>query len=145
MTAAPDLGLKVFPRHLGTWEGTYTYLTPDGQLLDRHRCRLSFKLEGNRWHQYNHYEWEDGRVQDIYFPGEFRDGVLYFDTDRIKGHAWESGENTIELTWVYKNNPKVGLIEIITLWDDTHRSRVWQWFNGTTIEKLTVISETKVA
>lgn len=135
----------VFARHLGAWEGTYTRIdAKTGEVLDRHKSRLSCSRDGSRYHQKNCYTWDDGRVVEYEFDGEFRDGVLYFDTPRLIGESVEADDKTIILTWVYRDEPENGYSEIITLESDDHRCRTWQHFENGDFAKLTVIDERKV-
>jgi len=41
-------------RHEGVWEGTFTHMSPDGVVIDKHACRLDIKLDGNRSFDLNH-------------------------------------------------------------------------------------------
>lgn len=149
MTAAREAKLKAFPvfaRHMGVWEGTYTRIdTKTGQILDRHRSRLTCKIldDGSYWQQ-NEYFWDDGRTEVKQFPGEFKDKVLHFDNERLLGDAYEVDQNTICLFWINKNEPGVRYAEIISLESDTHRCRVWQHFENGEFTKVTVIDEKKV-
>lgn len=136
----------VFDRHLGVWEGTYTLLDArTGEVLDRHNSRLTCKIDGDQWWQRNEYTWDDGREEIKEFGGLFQDGKLLFDTPRLQGEAVEADDITIVLRWVYSHEPDNGYSEIITLVDDTHRSRTWQHFENGAFAKLTVIDERKVA
>ncbi|MEM7586277.1 MAG: DUF3598 family protein [Acidobacteriota bacterium] len=136
----------VFDRHIGVWEGTYTLIDrQSGQVLDRHKSRLSCSIDGTKWSQRNEYTWDDGRTEVKEFDGDFRDGKLLFDTPRLKGEAVEADEKTIVLRWIYTHAPQDDYSEIITLVDDTHRSRTWQHFESGAFAKLTIIDERKVA
>lgn len=150
MTAAKEAKLKEFPvfaKHMGVWEGTYTrFDTKTGKILDRHRSRLTCKIleDGTYWQQ-NEYLWEDGRTEVKQFPGEFREGALRFDNERLRGEAYEVDANTIFLFWQNKNEPNTRYSEIITLESDNHRCRVWQHFENGEFTKITVIDERKIA
>ncbi len=139
--------LKVFPRHVGVWEGTYTRLDAAGAVLDRHASRLVQTLEdGYKWTQKNTYVWPDGRTATFVFPGEFTpDGRLIFDTPRIRGYAWETGEDNAVLTWEYVDEPGTRLWELISLTEPGHRVRTWQHTRNGQFEGLTVIEERKIA
>ena len=136
----------VFQRHLGVWEGTYTLMdAKTGEVLDRHKSRLTCKIDGDQWWQRNEYTWDDGREEKKEFGGLFKDGKLLFDTPRLVGEAVEADDITIVLRWVYTHAPDDRYSEIITLVDDHHRSRTWQQFENGDFAKLTVIDERKVA
>lgn len=142
------MNLRLFPKHLGIWEGTYTRIAPDGQRLDRFRSRLSIRmLDGYRYHQVNEYFWDDGHTElhDFGVSSFNEDGVLLFDNPRILGKAWET-ENSVVLTWSYKDRPGSNLYEIIDLIGpkQEHRIRVWKWSFNDDFEGLTMIDERKV-
>ena len=137
----------VFARHMGTWEGTYTLMdAKTGEILDKHNSRLTCEIreDGSYWQQ-NEYMWEDGKTETKQFPGEFSDGALRFNTERLKGESFEVDDNTIFLTWINKHEPGFGYSEIITLESDTHRCRTWQHFENGEFAKLTVIDERKIS
>ena len=141
--------MKLLARHEGEWEGTYTHIDPDGTILDRHRSRLSCRFpedEGEyAYRQINTYTWDDGREEIINFPATYADGQIWFDTERIRGHAWEIDDNTIVLTWVYKAQPDIYLYEMIQLSQNGRdRARTWHWFENDRIVKRTLINEQRV-
>ncbi|MCS6874355.1 MAG: DUF3598 family protein [Pyrinomonadaceae bacterium] len=149
MSAVKEARLKEFPvvaKHIGVWEGTYTRMDArTGQILDRHRSRLTCKIldDGSYWQQ-NEYFWDDGRTEVKQFPGEFKGKALHFDNERLIGDAYEVDPKTICLFWENKNEPGVKYAEIISLESDTHRCRVWQHFENGEFTKITVIDERKV-
>jgi hypothetical protein len=150
MSEAAQAKLQEFPvfaRHMGVWEGVYTLLdAKTGAILDRHKSRLTCKMsdDGSYWQQ-NEYFWDDGKTEVKQFPGDFKDGALRFDNERLKGEAFEVDANTIFLTWINKQEPGFSYSEIITLESDTHRCRTWQHFENGEFAKLTVIDERKIA
>jgi len=136
----------LFQKHHGTWEGTYTLIDRrTGEILDRHKSRLTCEVDGTKWRQTNLYTWEDGRSDEKTFEGLFEDGRLVFDTPRLKGEAVEADDKVIVLRWIYTHAPEDSYAEIITLESDTHRSRTWQHFEGGDFAKLTLIDEHKVS
>lgn len=134
----------VLQRHMGAWEGTYTLMDVQGNILDRHNCRIEISRNENTYFQRNIYTWEDGRKQVLEFPGELRDGRLWFDTERLSGSFREVGTDDGVLSWTYKDNPNQQLTELIHLVNDTQRCRCWQYMEDGKITKVMVISETKV-
>lgn len=140
--------LKIFPKHTGVWEGTYTRINPDGTVRDKWNCRLTVRFEGeNQYHQVNEYMWDDGHYECLDFGVcEFNEkGELIFDNPRIYGKAWETN-NSIVLTWNYKDREGSSLYEIIDLIGpkEEHRIRVWKWAQGDEFQGLTMIDERKV-
>lgn len=140
--------MPVLARHEGDWEGSYIWVDTDGNVTDRHRSRLSctFPDSGDfEYLQINRYTWPDGREEVNEFPATLRDGQIWFDTDRIYGHAWEIDERTLCLTWVRKDDPAGYFYEMIQLDDSgTNRARVWQWFEGGVCRRRTLITEHRV-
>lgn len=141
--------MPVLARHEGEWDGTYIVVDTNGTVLDRHRAQITcaFPTEGPyAYQQTNRYTWPDGRTETIDFPATYRDGNIWFDTDRLVGHAWEVDERTVILTWSYRSDPQTYLYEMIQL-DDTavQRSRVWQWFERGRVTRRTLIEEHRVS
>lgn len=139
--------LKLFPKHTGVWEGTYTRIGVDGQLIDRWKSRLTIKMMPNRqYHQVNQYFWEDGFEECLDFGVcSFNEkGELIFENPRLSGKAVEVGRS-INLIWEYKHRPGMVLFEQIDLiGNDDHRIRVWKWSEGDTFNGITMIEERKV-
>ena len=140
--------LRLFPKHTGVWEGTYTRIGADGHLIDRWQSRLTIRmLPGRRYHQVNEYRWDDGFRECLDFGiCEFNDrGELIFENPRLSGKAWETGRSVV-LIWEYKHRPGMTLFEQIDLiGNDDHRIRVWKWSENDTFNGITMIEERKVA
>src|SRR2546426_9126320 len=110
--------MPLLARHEGEWHGTYTFVDRDCKVIDRHESVLhcTFPTEGEfPYHQTNHYRWPDGREEVIQFPASYKDGKIYFDTERIKGYCWEVDDRVMVLTWNYQKDPTVTLYELIHL------------------------------
>ena len=140
--------MPLLARHEGEWEGTYTVLDRDGNVTDTHRSHLtcSFPESGDPpYFQVNEYTWADGKTERIEFPAAYKDGKIWFDTERINGAAWEVDERTIVLHWVYVASPNIYLYEMISL-DDAgqNRSRTWHWFKDGILFQRTLIDEKRV-
>jgi hypothetical protein len=141
-------GMPVLARHAGEWEGDYIHVDPDNNVIDRHRSHLQCKFpeEGPyAYYQINTYIWDDGRKEEIHFPATYRDGQIWWDTDRIDGRAWEIDPRTVCLTWTRKDMPGAYLYEMIQLSEDgNRRARTWHWFENDTLFKRTCITERRV-
>lgn len=139
--------MPLLARHEGEWFGKYTYVDRDGKLLDRHASHLtcSFPEEGEHAYlQINRYAWDDGRREEFRFPATYKDRSIWFDTERITGHAWEVDDQTIILTWSYKSDPEAYLYEMIQLSPcGRYRARTWHWFEENRIVRRTLIDEEK--
>jgi len=138
--------MKLLARHEGEWEGEYIHVDTDGSVVDRHRSQLSCRFPEDdpevAYRQVNTYTWDDGRQEVIDFPARYADGRIEFDTERIRGHAWEIDANTIVLTWVYQGQDDMYLYEMIQLsHDGRNRARTWHWFSNDHIVRRTLINE----
>jgi hypothetical protein len=140
--------MPLLARHEGEWEGTYTFIDRGGKVIDHHRSHLTnaFPAEGGfPYHQTNTYTWDDGRTETIEFPATYKDGKLWFDTERINGYCWEVDGNCIVLHWVYVKDPSVTLYELIHLDDaGNNRTRTWHWLKDGVCFQRTLIDEARV-
>jgi hypothetical protein len=141
-------GMPVLARHEGEWEGEYIHVDTQNTVIDRHKSHLQcmFPASGPyAYHQINTYIWADGRREELHFPATYRDGQIFWDTERIVGRAWEIDPKTVVLTWTRKGEPGTYLYEMIQLSDDgRHRGRTWHWFENDQLVKRTCIKETRV-
>lgn len=140
--------MPVLARHEGEWVGTYIHVDADNREEDRHASHLtcSFPADGpHAYYQVNVYTWPDGRREEIHFPATYRDGRIWWDTDRITGSAWEIDARTVMLMWVRKDEPDAYLYEMIQISaDGQNRGRTWHWFVGDKLVKRTCITEQRV-
>jgi len=139
--------MPLLAKNGGDWYGIYVHTDVDGNVLDRHRSHLipTFEAGTTQYHQRNIYTWDDGREVAYDFVGEYQDGAVIYDTERIWGRAWEADDRTLILYFHYKDDPEKYIYEYIHLSDDgKHRTRVWHWFdeNGE-VYKHTLIKETR--
>lgn len=141
--------MPLLARHEGVWEGVYIHVDKDNKEIDRHRSRLQcrFPEEGSHaYYQINTYVWDDGRTEEIHFPASYRDGKIWWDTDRIVGNCWEADDQTILLKWVRKDLANAYLYEMIQLSaDGNERARTWHWFENDELFKRTCIKEKRVS
>ncbi len=147
MTAIKD-EMPLLARHAGDWVGTYTLIDTEGNILDKHKSHLTCQFPESgpyAYYQVNRYEWADGKREEHQFPATYRDKQIWFDTDRIQGHAWEVDDATIILTWNYKSMPGTYLYEMIQLSPcGNYRARTWHWFSNYQIVRRTLIQEERV-
>lgn len=120
--------------HSGTWEGIYRHVDRDGTLVDQHHmttiCQFPRQSEF-AYVQDNRLRWDDGREAHHRFGGNYRDGLLWWDTDRFSGYGWETREGVVMLKLDRKDEPGVSFIEMISLSSDGRtRARTWQWFRN---------------
>lgn len=135
-------------RHEGMWEGEYRHLGRDGTLVDFHQMttRCEFPADGEyAYIQHNLLRWDDGRTVERSFGGVFRDGLLWWDTDRFHGHGWETIDGIVMLRLERKDEPGVRFTEMIELSDDGQtRARTWQWFRDGAPFRRTLCDEWRV-
>lgn len=141
--------MPLLARHEGEWGGTYTYITAEGTVTDKHESLVvcSLATEGHDYYQVNSYTWADGRTEEHRFPGVYLGGGrCRFDTERISGEFWEVDTQTIYLQWVYKAAEDMRLYELIVLSEDgKRRNRTWQWHRDGACFQRTLINETRLS
>lgn len=141
--------MPVMARHEGSWEGSYIYVNLSGAIVDRHKAELfcTFPSEGAYpYYQINRYTWDDGRFEEIHFPGIYNNNRVWFDNERIKGSIWEIDRRSLVLTWTRKDIPGSYLYELVQLSsDNNHRTRTWHWFKEDSCFQRTLIQETRVS
>lgn len=130
--------------HEGYWDGAYRHIAADGHLLDEHRTLTWCEFPDDGAHAYIQHSrliWPDGRRATYEFGGTYRDGRLYWDTDRFAGHGWES-EGVLMLRLARKDAPGASYTEMIEIAEDGQsRARTWQWFRGGRPYKRTLCDE----
>ncbi len=140
--------MPVLCRHAGEWEGVYTHIDTDNQIVDQHRSHLkcSFPDDGaHDYYQINTYLWDDGRTEEMHFPATYAEGCIWWDTERIEGKAWEIDPRTVCLTWRRKDMPGSYLYEMIQISDDNaKRGRTWHWFQNDELFQRTCIKEARL-
>ena len=141
--------MPVMARHEGEWDGKYIHVDMMGKVIDEHRAQLSctFPVDGpHPYYQVNRYTWEDGRSEEIHFPGTYHEGRVWFDNERIYGSVWEIDARSLLLTWERKDIPTSYLYEMIQLSaDNQHRSRTWHWFKDDRCFQRTLIQEKRIS
>ncbi|MFC7293050.1 hypothetical protein [Hirschia litorea] len=140
--------MPTMAKHAGIWEGIYTHIDVDANVIDRHKTRVvcEFPTEGEHVYiQHNHFMWEDGREYKARLPGVYRDGRLWWDLDTFHGSSWETDEGLIMLDLDRKDDPGANFYEIIALGKTgQHRARTWHWFKDGKLFKRTLCDETKI-
>jgi len=135
--------------HRGVWEGRYRHLGRDGELIDEHvmTTRCEFPEAGlYAYVQHNHLRWDDGRELKQSFGGVYRDGLIWWETDRFAGYGWQTREDVVMLRLDYKDDPGLHFIEMISIATDGEtRARTWQWFRNGTPFKRTLCDEWRIS
>jgi hypothetical protein len=145
----------VLARSEGVWAGTFRRLDAEGRIVAEFKSRVTKRyLVDAPWpriyHQTNHYEFPDGTSQHLETYGEFRDGRIHFESERVKG--WQLDDpadpykRTVLLHMVYKDRPEEYVYELINVSDDgRYRTRMTQFLkDGRTVQR-TLIDEEKLA
>ncbi|MCM0589328.1 MAG: DUF3598 family protein [Gloeotrichia echinulata IR180] len=140
--------MPVLARHEGDWVGTYIVVDTAGKIIDNYESHLTCQFPENEtysYYQINRYKWADGKQEEHQFPGQYCDKALWFDTERIKGKAWEVDNSTVILWFAYKTVPDINLYEMIIISpDNNHRARTWHWFKNHEIYQRTLIKEERL-
>jgi hypothetical protein len=134
----------------GVWEGTYTHLTPGGEILDQHQSRQETRLEGDCWYERIVYRWPDrdgrqAREQTLDFRARFVGDELVFDDARLQGEAFSVMDEIGVFAYRWKDTPRVRVVETIVSDATHHKARVWQTFEDGALAKVTIIVERRVA
>jgi len=141
-------GLPLLARNEGRWEGTYTHVRPDGELVDRHDFIIEVTLSADNaraYRQESHYRWPDGRTRDLVFEAAYADGALTWDNGRIHGRLREISGETIYLTFGFHDTPAIRCHEMIQVSPDgAERGRSWLWYEGNRLERYTLVDERRV-
>ncbi|HLO87885.1 MAG TPA: DUF3598 family protein [Nostocaceae cyanobacterium] len=140
--------MPVMARHEGEWNGYYTLVDTQGNVLDKYTSHLSCQFieqDPYSYYQINRYQWPDGRQEEHHFPGIYKDKKVWFDTERLQGHAWEVDNTTIMFLFTYKGIPGSYLYEVIFLSPcNNYRSRTWHWFKNDQVYQRTLVQEERV-
>lgn len=136
-------------QHEGVWEGLYTHLNSETQIIDQHKTRVEciFPDEGEyAYIQKNHFIWTDGKEYKVELLGTLKGNKLWWDNDSFSGCSWESEYGQILLNLDRKDEPGSRFYEMISLGDSgEYRGRVWQWFNAEgKLYKRTLCDEKRV-
>lgn len=140
--------MPLLVRHEGDWKGTYTVMDNEGNVIERYQSHITcqFPADGNPpYFQTNRYQWPDGKCEEHYFPGNYRDKKLWFDTERVEGCAWEADDATIIFRFSFKTVPDAYIYETIFLSPcGNHRARTWHIFKNNQIYQRTMVNEERV-
>ncbi|UBF26577.1 hypothetical protein K9N68_00755 [Kovacikia minuta CCNUW1] len=149
--ASESGGYKVFPRHVGKWEGLVRILDANLQEINRHRIAQAFKAFDHKWVIENTYLYEDGTSLthsfDIIPTGN---GEVKVETAEslLRGAAMkahEYGDNIVNFQVLNSATGNLQELETITLVNDQDRVRTAQIFESDgTFKGLMVIVERRV-
>jgi hypothetical protein len=140
----------------GVWEGTYTHLHPNGELIERFGSRQETRLAGpfddqNQpsgqrydWFERILYTKADLEPEVLDFRATF-DGVrMVFDDEAFHGESFLVEGRITVFPYHWKTTATDEIVEIIVLATDTYRTRLWQTFTDGKLVRLTVIEEHRI-
>lgn len=137
----------VLTRGSGHWTGTYTHLSPDGALLDRHVVNSisDFPVDGTADFRLRiHNVWPDGRESSITLLADYRNDRLEW-RDRLVGWMDELDTQSVYLNFTYADDPSIRVCEMIQVAaDGMSRARTWHWFRDDILFKVTLTREHRV-
>lgn len=128
----------------GVWEGTYTYLSPAGAVLDAHRSRQETRLDGDRWYERVVYLRDGAAPEVLDFRARFDGDDLVFDSADFEGGARLVDGRFLVFPYRWAAEPGVEVVEIITFADDDYKARLWQRLRDGRLDQVTVIEEHRV-
>lgn len=138
----------VLARGCGTWTGTYTHITPDGDVLDKHAIDTISRFPDDGSADFSldiRNSWSDGRETRITLQADYRNGRLEW-RDRLVGWMEEIDDRTVYLNFTYADDPSIRVCEMIqNSPDGQHRARTWHWFRNDRLFKITLTNETRTA
>ncbi len=133
-----------FARHEGRWTGTYTHITPTGEVLDHHAVHIlaEFPNDGTADFRLNtHNVWGDGRSERGVYEAHYRDGRLWFEKKLI-GSLWVIDDMTVYLRFGFEGDDSIQVCEMIQISKDgKNRARTWHWFQNEKLFKITLTHE----
>mmetsp|Transcript_3022 Transcript_3022/g.5351 ORF Transcript_3022/g.5351 Transcript_3022/m.5351 type:complete len:524 (-) Transcript_3022:146-1717(-) len=150
-----------FKRHIGVWEGEYVKMNGEGQVTDRHQCKLEIGVHGDLYSQKNTYLWrnemdEEVKREELYFEGHFvksGDGnvELRVYSERIEGFGKVVGRKdemneSIVFYGKCKAKKDVDCYDLIRIADDgMKRWRTWQVMNGRQLLEIVSVTESRTS
>lgn len=131
-------------QHEGVWEGTYTYLTPRGDLVDQHSSRQETRVEDDAWSQHINYVWPDGRRASFDFHARLEGDRLVYDDKAFEGVFEPVNGHVALVTGGWKDYPGRTLVETVTTVEDGRQARTWQVFEDGALLLVVTIDEHRV-
>lgn len=124
---------------IGVWEGTYTVVSPDGDVIERFSSRQEGRMAGTDWTEKVTYFKDDTPVIQYFHATVKRDDVV-FGNPEIWGETARVGDSMIVFTFGWTTRPHERIVECSVPAGD-ERSRIWQHFEKDRLTKLTIIRE----
>ena len=130
----------------GVWLGTYTHVTPTGQVLDTFTSRQETRLEGNDWYERVTYMWPELDAIQFDFHARFDSTgeSMIFDDPNFHGELKFVNDKVYVFPYHWKAKPETHVVETVVLASSHYKSRVWQTFENGELVKVTMITERRV-
>ncbi len=127
---------KVLPKFVGTWEGQWTRLDQEGNVVERFTSILNQKIIDNHWVQTNQHQYPNGKIVKLNFFGTIiKNGTVLFESP---DHPYsnflmlveEHDDNLIIISVSEKINGSPLATETINLISENQRIRTLQQFQA---------------
>ncbi len=136
---------EILSRLAGVWQGTYVNMSLEGDVLDWFRSRQEILLEGDRLHDRVFYYKDPDKPKVLEFDAFFDEaGDMVIDDDKIAGHLYAPKADLLIFEYGWKDQPREMIVETLTLRLPDRKYRLWQRFDGTDLESVTVIRERRI-
>jgi len=112
---------KVFPKHIGVWEGDWTRLDADCKEIEKCTGVLTMKIVENEWRQTNVVTYANGKIETKNFVGHVvGEGQVQYESpdsgfSNFKTLATEVGDNLIICQIWEKATGILRAVETLTL------------------------------
>ncbi len=136
---------EILSRLAGVWQGTYVKMSLEGDVLDWFRSRQEIILEGDGLHDRVFYFKDPEKPKVLEFHGFFDQAdELVIDDEKLAGHMYAPKADLLVFEYGWKDQPRVLIVETLTLRLPDRKFRLWQRYEGTTLESVTVIRERRL-
>ena len=143
--------LKVFPKHIGVWEGDWTRLDADCKEIEKCTAVLTQKIVENEWRQTNVLTYANGKTETKTFVGHVvGEGQVEIESpnpgfSNYKTLATEVGDNLVIFQIWDKATGILRAVETINLVSSDRRIRTNQILSEEgKLRGVTVIVEQKI-
>jgi hypothetical protein len=142
---------KVFPKHIGVWEGNWTRLDADCKEIEKCTSVLTLNIVENEWRQTNVLTYANGKSETKHFVGHVvGEGQVQIESpdsafSNYKTLATEVGDNLIIFQMWEKATGILRAVETINLVSSDRRIRTNQILTEEgKLRGVTVIVEQKI-
>lgn len=144
-------GMPLVASNEGVWAGTYTFISPAGQIADRYDFRITLGVSDDNakaYRQESRYRWPDERTEERVFEAAYDPAAnqLVWDNGRIAGRLWEIDDTTFYLRFGFADMPGVECHEMVQMFDKgAKRGRTWLWYRDGALFQYVLIDERRTA